>query len=144
MDVVSVELEDVDTTYGWHPVAEAGPFERRVLFPRHTEHNRLTLWRRVRDELDAVAPDVIAVPGWSTSFALAAHAWAVAGSLPSILLSASSETDAPRVWWREGMKSLIVRLHGAAVVGGRPQRAYAATLGLPENRIFEGYDVVEQ
>jgi glycosyltransferase involved in cell wall biosynthesis len=60
-----------------------------------------------------------------------------------ILMSATRKEDADRVMWREWIKSRIVRQFGAAVVGGSPQRRYAYELGVPENAIFDGYDVVD-
>lgn len=40
-------------------------------------------------------------------------------------------------------KKLIISLFNAALVGGRPQVEYAADYGIPETRIFTGYDVVD-
>ena len=58
-------------------------------------------------------------------------------------MSDSKYDDAPRVWWKEWLKSWIVRRFGAALVGGAPQADYLVRLGMPRERVFMGYDVVD-
>ena len=41
------------------------------------------------------------------------------------------------------MKSRVVRLFSTAVVGGSPHVDYVAALGLSRDRVFTGYDVVD-
>jgi glycosyltransferase involved in cell wall biosynthesis len=55
----------------------------------------------------------------------------------------SKEDDAPRVRWREALKAVIVRQYDAALVGGTPHRDYLQKLGLRDDFIFDGYDVVD-
>lgn len=62
---------------------------------------------------------------------------------PLVLMSESTAWDEPRVGWREAVKSRIVRMFDAALVGGRPQAEYVVQLGMPRERVFLGYDVVD-
>jgi glycosyltransferase involved in cell wall biosynthesis len=48
-----------------------------------------------------------------------------------------------RPWWREAVKRRLVRQFSAALVGGTPHRDYVVQLGLPPERVFDGYDVVD-
>jgi glycosyltransferase involved in cell wall biosynthesis len=58
-------------------------------------------------------------------------------------MSASSYHDARRHSLTEWIKRQIVPLFDAALVGGQLQKEYVAFLGLPRERIFAGYDVVD-
>ena len=44
---------------------------------------------------------------------------------------------------KEAIKRRIVRLFSAAVVGGQAHASYLEALGQPADRIFRGYDVVD-
>jgi glycosyltransferase involved in cell wall biosynthesis len=60
-----------------------------------------------------------------------------------VVMSESSRQDEPRTWWREGIKRHIVGLYSAALVGGQRHVEYLAELGMPGERVFTGYDVVD-
>jgi hypothetical protein len=84
--------------------------------------------RRVAAALDKLAPDVIAINGWSEGGAIAALRWSLRHSVPVVLCSDSSAHDEPRVWWKEWIKSRIVRLCGAYLVGGAVHADYIRLL----------------
>lgn len=58
-------------------------------------------------------------------------------------MSESQSIDFPRRVFREFVKRKIVSLFDSALVGGKPHAEYARTLGMPSERIFTGYDVVD-
>ncbi len=60
-----------------------------------------------------------------------------------IVMSESSRQDEPRTWWKEAIKRRIVDLYSAALVGGQRHVEYLAELGMPRERVFTGYDVVD-
>jgi 1,2-diacylglycerol 3-alpha-glucosyltransferase len=96
------------------------------------------------DALDSVDPDAVAIPGWGFDFARAALAWVRKRGRIAILMSESKEDDSPRVWWKELAKRLFsVRHFHSAIVGGSKHRAYLRRLGMMEERIFYGYDIVD-
>lgn len=41
------------------------------------------------------------------------------------------------------MKHVLVRMFNSALVGGSPQRDYVVSYGMPRERVFAGYDVVD-
>ncbi len=96
------------------------------------------------DMLNRINPDVIAIPGWGFDFARTALNWCSRHGRVTILMSESKYDDAPRVWWKELAKRLLsVRHFDAGLVGGEKHRDYLRRLGMPDDRIFEGYDVVD-
>ena len=60
-----------------------------------------------------------------------------------VVMSESSRQDGPRTWWKEAIKRRIVGLYSAALVGGQRHVEYLAELGMPRERVFTGYDVVD-
>jgi glycosyltransferase involved in cell wall biosynthesis len=62
---------------------------------------------------------------------------------PAILMSDSTADDCRRTFLGERIKSAVVRLYSSALVGGSRHRTYACSLGMPEDRIFLGYDAVD-
>ena len=101
------------------------------------------LVRRMSAELDEIKPNVICVSGWGLRVSLAAMRWALLNRVPIVMLSESNEFDEVRSTIKEWMKSRLVGLCSAGLVGGTPQADYLVKLGLPRTRVFVGYDVVD-
>lgn len=98
---------------------------------------------RLRSLLDRKRPDVIAVPGWHGSISMAAIGWALEARRPVIMMSETTRGDAPRAAHREFLKRQVVALCSGALVGGLPHRAYVAELGIQDELVMDGYDVVD-
>jgi len=96
----------------------------------------------ISDALDDLNSDVIGVNGWSLPGSTEALSWAVRRGRPAIVFSESNEFDSRRYWPRELLKKVILKGFSCAMVGGQSHRRYLRSLGFPDNRIFDGYDVV--
>jgi 1,2-diacylglycerol 3-alpha-glucosyltransferase len=142
--VVCLEVFGRDRTYAWEAVDHCGPFERVTLLPEEAHSGQSAQVRRaVGAALDRISPHGIAVPGWGSGAALAALHWAAAQSRFVIMMSDSNSWDAHRGWLRESVKRRLLRLAGSALAGGGPQARYLEVLGMPRERVFRGYDVVD-
>src|SRR6266496_619786 len=127
-------------------VAEAPPrYQKISLFPEATDHYpaRATLRRAFCSALEHVNPDVVAVNGWNNFGSLAAANCCVDRGIPRVVMSESARGDEPRSWWKEIIKRRIVNFYSAALVGGQRHVEYLVELGAPQERIFTGYDVVD-
>ena len=93
--------------------------------------------------LEQAKPDVVAVNGWNNFGSLAAANCCVARGIPMVVMSESAREDELRTWWKEMLKRRIVDLYSAALVGGQRHIDYLVELGMPPERIFTGYDVVD-
>lgn len=94
--------------------------------------------------LETLRPDVLAIPGWGFPISRAALAWCQRRQVPTILMSESKWNDEPRQWWKEQIKSwLYIRKYAAALVGGELHREYLVRLGMARDRIFLGYNAVD-
>jgi glycosyltransferase involved in cell wall biosynthesis len=99
--------------------------------------------RVVADALYRINPAVVAIPGWEDRLALAALEWAVRAIRPVVVMSDSNEFDAPRSALKERIKCRIVAMCDAGLVAGTTAAGYLEQLGMDRERIFLGYDVVD-
>ena len=123
----------------------AASYQRHTLFPYPGNENisGAALRRAMAAKLDALRPEVVCVSGWALPVSLATLAWAARNRVPVVMLSESNEFDEPRSVAKEFIKRRIVGLSSAGLAGGTPQADYLARLGLPPERGFLGYDVVD-
>ena len=99
---------------------------------------------RVRACLDRLAPDAVAVAGYSEPVMRAAAQWAKSHQRPSILLLVTSAADRKRYWLKEQIKGRLVRsLFDAIFLGGERHRVYAESLGFPADRIWKMQNVAD-
>jgi glycosyltransferase involved in cell wall biosynthesis len=98
--------------------------------------------KALRQCLNKLKPDIVFLPGWSFPVAREGLKWCHQYKAIPILMSESKEDDASRNWWREIIKSWIVKRYKAALVGGQCHKRYLIKLGMLTNAIFFGYDVV--
>ncbi|MFK7983842.1 MAG: glycosyltransferase [Saprospiraceae bacterium] len=93
--------------------------------------------------LDEIAPDVVAIIGYTDRVSRAALSWCRYNQKGAVLMFESQEQDYNRHFLKEWIKSRIVRLYDAAITGGINHANYVHKLGLPRQRIFFKYDTVD-
>lgn len=101
------------------------------------------VWSDVKRCLSTIDPSIVVVAGWATQESFAAIDWARRHRRHLVMLSDSQSSDAARSALRECVKARIVGLSDTALVGGPSHRDYITQLGIPSERVFMGYDVVD-
>ena len=139
---VALEFYGRDTTYAWDPVGSAEGFPRLTVLPEQVADVRGVI-EGVPAALESIGPDVVAVPGWSHPGALAAIQWCARSAVPFVLMADSFETAGRGKPVRRWVKRRIVGMAGAALVAGTVHQRFIATLGLQNELIFAGYDVID-
>jgi 1,2-diacylglycerol 3-alpha-glucosyltransferase len=129
----------------WGALATPARYRKVSLFPEATEHHPLKteLRRAFCSALEQMNPDVVTVNGWNNFGSLIAANCCVRRRIPMVVMSESSRQDEPRTWWKEAIKRRIIDLYSTALVGGQRHVEYLVELGMPRERIFTGYDVVD-
>src|SRR5512132_2410930 len=129
----------------WGAAPTPSQYHKVSLFPeaRHDHLDKAGLRCAFWAALEQTSPDVVAVNGWNNFGSLIAASCCVRRRIPMVVMSESSRQDEPRTWWKESIKRRIVGLYSAALVGGQRHVEYLAELGMPRERIFTGYDVVD-
>lgn len=141
-----LEFGHVSADYAWKPLDADVPYRRKVLsekpIQKYRSAERVSM---ICSALDELQPDVLVVCGYGVIGMAAVLYWAcMAGrSVAVVMLSDSTAEDQQRTWWKEKIKQRVVGLCGSALVAGTRHRNYLRQLGMPDNRIFTGYDVVD-
>jgi 1,2-diacylglycerol 3-alpha-glucosyltransferase len=129
----------------WGAADAPARYTKVSLFSEAADHHP---GRRQRREafcwvLEQAKPDVTAVNGWNNFGSLVAANCCVRRGIPMVVMSESARGDEPRTWWKEMIKRRIVDFYSAALVGGERHVEYLVELGMPRDRIFTGYDTVD-
>ena len=129
----------------WGAAESPARYHKVSLFPEATAHcpGNAKLKQAFWTALEQARPDVVAVNGWNNFGSLIAANCCVRRGIPMVVMSESSRQDEHRTWWKEAIKRRIAGLYSAALVGGQRHVEYLAELGMPRERIFTGYDVVD-
>lgn len=143
--VLSLEMSADTRAYGWEKVERKGDFARVTLFPQGEADDAPVseMLQRLHQALDEHRPATVAIVGWSFKWSLGALAWCLKNGVPAILLSDSTAISNTRRWHKEVIKRQLMKLYSVALVAGGPQRDYVASLGMPQDRIFRGWDIVD-
>jgi 1,2-diacylglycerol 3-alpha-glucosyltransferase len=141
-----IQLAGIDEFKPLQQPRAAQPYGQHILFPGRpwdAIKGRGEMVRRIHASLGELNPALVCINGWSYGGGVAALAWCVSHRVPAIVMSESTAKDEPRLWWKEAIKRRVVGLCSAAMVGGAPHRDYLRALGKNPDRIFVGYDVVD-
>lgn len=143
--VLGLEMSSNTRAYAWEKVERKGDFTRVTLFPEGEADDApvAEMLGRLHRTLDEHRPATVAIVGWSFKWSLGALDWCLRNKVPAILLSDSTAISNTRVWYKEQIKRRLLKLYSTAIVGGTPQREYVASLGMAEDRIFRGWDIVD-
>jgi 1,2-diacylglycerol 3-alpha-glucosyltransferase len=144
LSVTGIEWSDQGHD-AWGAGATPARYHKVSLFPEATDHypDKVELRSAFWSALEQTNPDAMAVNGWNNFGSLIAANCCVRRGIPMLVMSESSRQDEPRIWWKEIIKQGIVGLYSAALVGGQRHVEYLVELGMPRERIFTGYDVVD-
>ena len=145
LPILAIELSSETEEYLWDKVGGASGFKRVTLFPEGDSRKATTkeLSRRLEDCLDANCVKMVAIPGWGDKGALVALRWCSVNHVPAVVMSDSISGDTLRAYWKEAIKRRVVTLCSSALVAGTQHAEYLKTLGLLSDRIFLGYDAVD-
>jgi len=120
-------------------------FDRVTLFPS-VHWREITARRRqkaISAALNKIDPDVVCINGWSIGGALASLYWCLKRGRRCVIFSESNASDKSRSPMVERIKKRLIGLGDAALVGGTAARTYLMDLGFSLDRLFVGYDVVD-
>ncbi|HOX40300.1 MAG TPA: glycosyltransferase family 4 protein [Candidatus Brocadiia bacterium] len=144
-EVTGIESASAVETYLWKVGDKDAPFNWITLFKGRTWENvpQGEMERAMTARLNELRPDALIICSYFMPEMLAAYRWAVKNRAVAVLMSESNYHDSKRFWPKEAFKRWICRNFDSALVGGNPQRDYIESLGIPRDRIFLGYDAVD-
>lgn len=145
-EVIALEFAPQSRTYAWDVLGN-----HQTSFVRRTPSEAIGVQAvtrpaeaaALRRTLDECRPSVVFLNGWADRWAAWALDWCLRTGTPAVVMSDSQARDEPRRVWKEWIKRRFVRRCQAAFVAGRRHREYICALGLSEDRVVMGYDVVD-
>lgn len=141
-DVCGIEVAGQDH-YAWDSITSSPNVDRRTLFPdrNYDSLSKGAIRQAVGYELDRIQPDLVAINGWSVPEALSALDWCRKHGKRTILMSETFLPSSSRL--KEWIKRQRVVKFDTALVGGHWHASYLVQLGFPRDKIFIGYDAVD-
>jgi 1,2-diacylglycerol 3-alpha-glucosyltransferase len=141
--VHALELANQSRDYAWS--RSAGTTELITLCPGMvTEQLSFqTVFRQTRRHLKELGVEVCFLPSYSPKQPLAALLATKSLGIKTVMMNESHAGTARSGRAGTWVKRRLVGMFDAALVGGAPQKRYITSLGLPEDRIFIGYDAVD-
>ena len=145
LSIIPIEISGETSEYQWDKVESKKLRNRITLFTtkESTHIPPRELNAAIKNQLSLLKPDFVAINGWADRAALCALYWCLENKTPAILMSESAAHDEKRNFWKELLKKKIVGQFSSAVVGGERHADYLVQLGMKSNKIFLGYDVVD-
>jgi len=144
LQVVGVQYSAASTDYKIQSSAENAGFEFLSLdLGKHeTDFRPLRIVRRWPTVLRQHRARMVFIPSywnWSVTMTILSKLQ----NCRVIMMNESHAGTERATGWKKWIKRQIVRQFDAALVGGTPHKRYFASLGIPENKIFTGYDAID-
>ena len=143
-DVVGLEIGSKSHTYAWDSTGHGQHFRKITLFPGRSKDQ--VAWPKIYAALlracMKLRPHAAFLCNYEDPdiFALAVSLRAMGRRL--VAMQASKFDDKPRVLSRELGKALFYAPYQAGLAGSHRTKDYLRLLGIPEERIFLGYDTL--
>ena len=143
-ELVAFRFTERSPTYGWSPDIPAKvPVVTLCDCPPIGGFAAWRLAKRFREELVARRIRAVFLPTYSPLPNLLCFLAAKSAGCCTILMTESWHGTEDATLPIRMLKHVLVRMFDTALVGGTPQRDYVASYGMPRDKIFVGYDVVD-
>ena len=143
-ELVAVEVSETSSTYAWRRDASTSD-EVQALYPGKVAE-QVGLWASylaMKRWLKQQLVDVLFVPSYWPGYALGAVLAARSMGVSVVIMTDSHHSSGANNELSLAVKTQLLRLADAAFVAGSNHRAFMRSLGLPADRIFDGYDIVD-
>jgi glycosyltransferase involved in cell wall biosynthesis len=138
-----MELSNLTSSYEWKRFSEG--IDLLTIFPgRRTEGLRFhEVLRRMRHALMETRVQVCLLPSYAPQSSMAALLAAKSLGLATVMMNDSHAGTSRARGPVALLKRCLVRLFDSALVAGQPQKRYFESMGLQKEKIFIGYDAVD-
>lgn len=155
--VLPVQIAAATKTYAWSMEAGAGSKEceaegvksglceglRTLCSGTEEDASPAGVFFRARKLFKQAGVGIVFVPSYSPARYFALFAAAKSLGLRTVMMNESHAGTEKAAGWKKWIKRRIVKQFDAALVGGSPHKRHFAALGIPEEKIFTGYDAVD-
>jgi glycosyltransferase involved in cell wall biosynthesis len=143
VSVHGLELADHTTDYAWERDSTANGVITLCPGALYETLPFRTVFLRARQELARLGVEVCFLPSYWPKQSLAALLAAKSLRIKTVMMNESHAGTSRATGVAGWVKRRLVGLFDAALVGGAPHKRYFTTMGLPQSRVFTGYDAVD-
>ncbi len=147
--VIPVQIAASTTTYAWKAGDESKAIGKRcdglctLCTGMEEEASPAEVFFKARKLFKEQQAGVVFVPSYSPGRYFAIFAAAKSLGLKTVMMNESHAGTEKATGWKKWIKRQIVKQFDAALVGGAPHKRHFASLGIPDEKIFTGYDAVD-
>ena len=141
--VHALELANQTSDYRWNRSTEG---VKLITLCAGAITEKLSFWKvfwRARKTFEELKLEVCFLPSYAPKQSLAALFAAKSLGIRIVMMNDSHAGTARAGWLGMGIKRRLVGMFDAALVAGVPQKRYFVSLGLQQEKIFTGYDAVD-
>jgi glycosyltransferase involved in cell wall biosynthesis len=141
--VHAIELASRTNDYAWQ--RPAGAVKLATLCPGGVAERLsfLEVFRRSRQVFAGLQMEVCFLPSYAPKQSLAALLAARSLGIKTVMMNETHAGTARATGLAASVKRRLIGLFDAALVGGTPQKKYFTAMGMPAEKIFTGYDAVD-
>ena len=165
LGVIPVQIAGATTTYEWKSERRAGSVEQgdgkagagldAVASPPRAAGLRtlcegtdeaaspIEVFLKARKLFREEKVEVAFLPSYAPARFFALFAAAKSLGIRTVMMNESHAGTEQATGWKRWIKRQIVKQFDAAFVGGEPHKRHFASLGIPADKIFTGYDAVD-
>lgn len=139
-----IEILPESKEYDWEKVNEKNKYEIIQINEQigGVEVKGKELRKIVLSIFEKIKPELCIVTGWDNRTYYAALLEAKKNNIPVACISDSTQNDSKRVWYKEKIKSFIIKTFDAFLVAGSLSHQYLKTLKV-NVPVFQPWDVVD-
>jgi len=151
--VLPIQIAESTSTYQWEVAYEGESntsskkkFCRGLLTlctGTDEEASPVDVFLRARDLFGRLGVGLVFLPSYSPARFLALFAAAKSLGIRTVMMNESHAGTEKATGWKKWLKHQIVIHFDSAFVGGKPHKRHFSSLGIPLEKIFTGYDAID-
>ena len=147
--VVPVQIASDTATYEWKESNESRVTSKKcddlktLCTGVEEKASPLDVFLRARKLFRQEKVEVVFLPSYSPARYFALFAAAKSLGIRTVMMNESHAGTEQATGWKRWIKRQVVKRFDAALVGGEPHKRHFASLGIPAEKIFTGYDAVD-
>ena len=141
--MIPVQIAAATSTYAWSASAGACADLRTLCEGTDEGASPFDVFLKARKLFREEKVDVAFLPSYSPARFFALFAAAKSLGMRTVMMNESHAGTEQATGWKRWIKRQIVKQFDAALVGGEPHKRHFASLGIPADKIFTGYDAVD-
>lgn len=142
--LLAIELSPLNLTYSWR-MEDRALNQVHSLFPKwkSEEVPLLAFMVKLRRLLNDSSVDVLFVPSYWPAYSILAALVAKSLGIRVVFMGDSHYASGTNTGFAIIFKRLLIRAYDSALVAGSLHRSFLRYLGMPPEKIFDGYDTVD-